>query len=199
MSLLQRLIAASGEIQLSSALGKWAEHTSTTVDSIVEIFGGGAGEVVAPAQFIQVIRLGSPQLVTGGGTPIVLNHIVAQQEIGAAQIGYSAGNGVFTLFPGRTYVMRAHGRFQNFSDATAGNLDVAWVNADTGFDLVSGTRSFHVPTTFIGDQNLSEHPVCELIYRATAEAHRVQLRCQAGDGSADLLPGQFTALITELR
>ncbi len=145
------------------------------------------GRQIVPAvvpDFGQANRVGSTQ--TGVTANVNLDFDNAPLVRG---ITFSAP--AWILNPGKIYLLRGQGRFNNFSDSAAGRLLIKWVDdSNTTVGLMDPAAEC-MPMT--RTDAVSQNQVVEVFYSvppdATGTQRTVKLRCTGSTGSADMLAG----------
>jgi hypothetical protein len=180
--------AARGELG-AGALSRWAQAIS---EQSVAASNSGA---LAPAY-------GQAKAVTPqNGVTSTTILLLSNPGIIRGNLSYVAATGTWVLQAGKTYLLRAAGWFQNFSDATGGVLQVSWVDENNA-RLQSGSidcpKTSHTPATFTGSP--SNSAALDFIYTAgdTLESRLVKLRTTGGTGTADMVADSWWATVTEL-
>ena len=126
-----------------------------------------------------MVKLSSDLLNVATGTDII--YATTAQQIGTT-ITYNSATGVFTLPAGRTYELSAMTYCTSFSNATAGILNLTWVDS-TNTPLPTAVKSDIVPIT--NTTALSLMPQSYAIITTTT-AVTCKVRCISATGTANI-------------
>ena len=188
MNARELLQAARGELGVGALL-RWAQSVSGSIDAI-----GNSG---ASSPAYGQVKAVTPQ----NGVTTTTTLLLSNAGIIRGNLSYVGGSGSWVLQEGKTYVLRAGGWFQNFSDATGGSLRVSFVD-DNNARLISGgidtPVTHHAPGTSTG--GISVASSLEFIYTAgsTLASRIVKLRTVGGSGTADMIADSWWSTVTEL-
>lgn len=189
-SAIEYLKAAKAQLQLSSPVGRWAENVSRVMDSLVN---GGAQQ----PQFLFAKQI-TAQPGAGAGTNLVLDGEGLSRDI-----AYNPATGTATLTPGKTYLLRAHGGADTFSNGTGGSIQVQFVDDSNAVIQSSGVdcpKANLVPDT--GTGNVASAPSVEMTYsvpvNATPTQRSVKLRITSANGTCNLPSNSWTLIVQEI-
>jgi len=186
---LELLLGAKGENSVASLIGKWRVYISKQVDALAQ------GGLILP-DYGWAKRASSDQAGVTAPTSIDLN------VVGVTR-GISYANSRWTLQPSTTYLLRAFGYFQNFSDATGGFMDVKFTD-DANNPLQVG-QADSPQGRFRPNTSTAAHSTAaglEMIYKTPADPNSplciVKLRIVQGSGSADVPQNGFMMTVEEI-
>jgi len=195
--LLQR---AAGEVSNRSAIARWRQAVSQSLDSVAALLGIGTSEISSALSpdFGWVKRGGSTQAGVGANTTLDLN-----VEGAARGIEYVNATSSWVLNAGKRYRLTVHGRFANFSNATGGSMRLRFVddaNAPLQDTSADSPDAFFHPTTHTTADSSSAG--LEMIYTvpmtATPTQRTVKLRVTDATGTADLPSNGMTWVVEEI-
>lgn len=191
------LKAAASEIQLSGPLGTWAQRVSLALDDIATALGiaPGGGASAAELDILGARRAGLDQNGVGGASDIILNNTVFIRGTG---ITYDFNTGIYTLTPGKVYELDAGGAVGSFSDAAAGFLEIAWVDANLDTPLSTNMSGIYKPSTQTNASSNGGRTRALFIPTGAGDS-QVKLRCVAATGTASIPAGYFASIVKQLR
>ena len=204
--LLDLLRAAAGEASLGGALGRWRQAVSTRLGEAQQAIGAvqvAVGQIQQqlshPPQpsplpdYGWVKRGGSPQVGVTTGTNVVFTSVGPIRGISYTDR--------WTLKPGKTYVLRLLGTFENFSNGD-GEIQLKFTD-DTNTPLTDPTADSPSGIWFPVTANVqsSSGPGLEMVYQTPPTFSGlciVRVLCTTATGDADVRQGGMTMTVEEI-
>lgn len=185
MSLLDYLKAAAGEVSLFSAVGRWMQAVSQSLDQV-------SGSGLSAPDYGEA-KMVTPQTINGT-TNLRLDGVGLVRGI-----AYDPSIGTWTLNAGSTYLLRGHGYADTWGSAADG-MKIQWVDDNN----VVLQNSIDCPPAQIippnSSGNNSIEPTTEFLYTAPAvlSGRRVKLRVTNLSGSCRIPGSAFTAIVQQI-
>src|SRR5262245_17615293 len=190
------LKAAGSVVQLTGPLGTWAQRVSVGLDQVLTALGAsGGGRGRAAADSLETRRSGLDQLAVAAATDIILNNTVFARGSG---IQYDFNTGIYTLTPGKIYELDAGGAIGGFSNAAAGFLEIAWVDANLNTTIATNISGIYKPSTQTNASSNGGRTRAVFIPSGPGDA-QVKLHCVASTGTGDGPAGFFRCIVKQLR
>jgi len=194
--ILDLLQAAAGEASLHTLLGKWRSAISQEVDiqkSQISSISIISQSLLTELDVIGTKRSGLDQIGVTTGSDVILNNLVFTR----GAIAYDSNTGIYTLIPGRIYELDASGSVANFSSATGGFLEIAWVNAATNAPIPTNVSGIYKPSTQTNASSNGGRTHAVFIPGGDGDEN-VKLRILSATGTADISTF-FGCVVKQLR